>query len=112
MCLNGASSLDASKGTPANWLDGIAALIAGTLLIVGYLTPIACIAVLAGALGVALSILPANNTYTRPALIFALTILFGVFGLGPGAFSFDAKFFGRREIIIPSRDSAPGGGPE
>ena len=39
----------------------------------------------------------------KPALIFAVTMLLTVMGLGPGRFSVDARVFGRREIIIPPR---------
>jgi hypothetical protein len=32
-------------------------------------------------------------------------MLVTIIGLGPGAFSLDARMFGRREIIIPPRAS-------
>jgi uncharacterized membrane protein YphA (DoxX/SURF4 family) len=34
-------------------------------------------------------------------LIFGLAILLALAVLGPGAYSIDARLFGRREIIIP-----------
>ncbi|HUA83334.1 MAG TPA: DoxX family protein [Bryobacteraceae bacterium] len=111
VCLEGVSYVDTRSTTPANWLIGIGALISGLLLIIGYLTPVACIAVLAAAFGVALSVLPANPATlvkTRPAMVFALTILLGVFGLGTGSFSVDSRLFGRREIIIPPKSPQPG----
>jgi hypothetical protein len=41
---------------------------------------------------------------SKPALIFALTMLLAIIGAGPGRFSVDARVFGRREIIIPPRE--------
>jgi hypothetical protein len=35
------------------------------------------------------------------AIVLAATMLIGIILLGPGAFSLDARVFGRREIIIP-----------
>ena len=111
MCLEGASYLEVANPTAATWVIGAAAWPLGALLIVGYLTPIACVAVLAGAIGVAFSMIPttpSNFVDTKPAFVFFMTILVGVLGLGPGALSLDARFFGRREIIIPSV-KPPGG---
>ncbi len=77
---------------------------AGVLLLVGFLTPIAGTAVGIGAIVTAFSKL----SLCTPALfdskwtiVFALTMLVGIIVLGPGAFSLDARVFGRREIIIP-----------
>jgi uncharacterized membrane protein YphA (DoxX/SURF4 family) len=103
-CLEGTSYLEAANPTVATWVTGTAAWLFGALLILGYLTPIACLAVLAGAIGVAFSIIPispSNLVDTKSAFVFFMTILFGVLGLGPGALSLDARFFGRREIIVP-----------
>ena len=61
-----------------------------------------------GTAGVALSLLPASTPSvfdSKPALIFALTILLTIIGVGPGRFSVDARLFGRREIIIPPASS-------
>jgi uncharacterized membrane protein YphA (DoxX/SURF4 family) len=115
VCLEGASYLEtgmeAANPAVAPWVTGIAALLLGSLLMVGYLTPIACLAVLAGAVGAAFSVIPISPSPlvdTKPAFVFFMTILLGVLGLGPGAISLDARFFGRREIIIPSLMKAPG----
>lgn len=75
----------------------------GALLLVGYLTPFA--AVLAGLffIGSALSWFPAPNTeWFEAGLTTALAtiIAIAVVCLGPGAFSLDARLFGRREIIV------------
>jgi uncharacterized membrane protein YphA (DoxX/SURF4 family) len=103
--------MEAANPAVAPWVTGIAALLLGSLLMVGYLTPIACLAILAGAVGAAFSMIPIGPSHlvdTKPAFVFFMTILLGVLGLGPGAISLDARFFGRREIIIPSLMKAPG----
>jgi hypothetical protein len=40
------------------------------------------------------------------AAVIALTAAAGLGLLGPGAFSIDARLFGRREIFIPARDGS------
>ncbi len=90
--------------TPGNWIAGLAAIAAGVLLVAGFLTPIAGATVVAGGVAVAISLLPVctpNLFDSRSAAVFGLTMLLSVIGLGPGAFSVDARMFGRREIIIP-----------
>jgi len=94
--------------TPASLFMGLAALAAGGLLFVGFATPIVAAIVAAGAAGIELSLLPAstpNLLDSGMSLIFGLTMLVAIVGLGPGAFSVDARVFGRREIIIPPRRS-------
>ena len=88
----------------AAWFSGCLALAAGALLLVGFLTPIAASVVGAGAVAVGLSLMPPaspNFFDSRSSLVFAGTMLVAIAGLGPGAFSVDARIFGRREIIIP-----------
>jgi hypothetical protein len=41
---------------------------------------------------------------SKLSLVFGLTMLLSVMGIGPGAFSVAARVFGRREIIIPPTD--------
>ncbi len=96
--------------TPAAWLIGLSALATGALLVVGFLTPIAGSSLgAAGAAGVGFSLLPAcspNLFDSKISTVFALTMLVAVIALGPGAFSMDARVFGRREIIIPPSGSS------
>jgi uncharacterized membrane protein YphA (DoxX/SURF4 family) len=90
--------------TPAVLLIGLAAFAVGCMLLIGFLTPIVCAVVAAGAVGVGLSLFPAcipSLFDSRISLIFGLTMLVTIIGVGPGAFSVDARVFGRREIIIP-----------
>jgi uncharacterized membrane protein YphA (DoxX/SURF4 family) len=89
---------------PAAWLVGLWALVGGALLLIGLFTPVAASFVAAGFAGVGLSLLPAcspNLFDSAIAFVFGMTMLVTVAGLGPGAFSVDARLFGRREIIIP-----------
>ncbi len=86
-------------------LVGLVAVASGALLLVGFLTPIAGCLVGVGAVAVMLSLLPACTPSlfdSKVAVIFAGTVLVGLVLLGPGAFSVDARLFGRRKIIIPS----------
>jgi uncharacterized membrane protein YphA (DoxX/SURF4 family) len=90
--------------TLAAWAVGLAAILAAGLLLLGFLTPLASSFAAIGALGIWLSLIPACTPTlfdSRAAGVFALTILGAIVTLGPGAFSVDARVFGRREIIFP-----------
>ena len=82
---------------------GIALLIAGCLL-VGFLTPIVAIVIGLGAVLFALNLsLPIQSPFgTLQTLLNVIVLSVVIFFLGPGAFSFDARMFGRREIRIPA----------
>jgi uncharacterized membrane protein YphA (DoxX/SURF4 family) len=85
------------------WL-GLLGIAAGGSLLAGFATPIAGVAVVLGALGAGFSVLPASaaNLFdAKLSLIFAGIMAAAIVFLGPGAFSVDARLFGRREIIIP-----------
>ncbi len=91
------------------WL-GLLGIAAGAALLAGFLTPVAGVVVALGALGAALSVLPApapNLLDAKLSLIFAAIITVAIVFLGPGAFSMDARLFGRREIIIPPSTRRP-----
>jgi uncharacterized membrane protein YphA (DoxX/SURF4 family) len=86
-------------------LVGLLTTASGVLLLVGYLTPLA--AVLAGlfCVGCWFSWFPVPNLElfeARLTAALAALITVALVCLGPGAFSLDARLFGRREIIIPS----------
>jgi uncharacterized membrane protein YphA (DoxX/SURF4 family) len=110
LLLQGGFYIGEVNAAPAAWLLGLAARAGGVFLLAGFLTPIIGSLVALGFLGVALSVLPACTMTafdSRPAEIFALTMLVTVIGLGPGRFSVDARVFGRREIIIPPPIARP-----
>lgn len=83
---------------------GVLIVVTGLALLAGALTPLACIAAQAVSIGVALSILPLPIFGTpegRPATLLIFIIAVAILLLGPGAFSLDARLFGRREVVIP-----------
>ena len=95
-----------AASTPGMWLIGLAGLVAGAALLVGVLTPIAGILGSLGAIGIGFSILaaPTPNLFDQKlTAVLAAIIAAAIVFLGPGAFSLDARLFGRREIIIPPR---------
>jgi uncharacterized membrane protein YphA (DoxX/SURF4 family) len=83
-------------------------LATGSLLLIGFLTPVASILFGLSSTAIAFS---SSSAYTDNLLHGGLFLLFVVSMaaatalLGPGAYSLDARLFGRREIIIPQ---APG----
>lgn len=84
---------------------GLLTAASAALLLVGYLTPLA--SVLAGlfCLGCGFSWFPVPTLELFEAKLtatLATVIAVALICLGPGAFSLDARLFGRREIIIPS----------
>jgi uncharacterized membrane protein YphA (DoxX/SURF4 family) len=108
LLVEGSFYIEEANPNPPSWFIGLLALAAGILLLIGFLTPIVGAIVTAGAAGVGFSLLPACTTSlfdSKISLIFGLTMLVTIVGLGPGAFSVDARVFGRREIIIPRRAS-------
>jgi uncharacterized membrane protein YphA (DoxX/SURF4 family) len=85
---------------------GVAALLGGALLTVGFLTPM--IGALAGLMFTLLIFLQTpvckENFFDRKlSVMFAIGVLLALSLLGPGAFSIDARMFGRRRIVIPPR---------
>lgn len=88
--------LESQKPNLLSWLMTATVLIIASCLLVGFMTPIA--AVVAGLVTVALVIFTANLNQTGLNMIVLTTT---IALLGPGAFSIDARMFGRREILIP-----------
>jgi uncharacterized membrane protein YphA (DoxX/SURF4 family) len=85
-------------------MAGFVVLATGVLLLLGYMTPVA------GFIAAASSMATAISWFSAPALelfdknlttVLAIVIALAIVCLGPGAFSLDARLFGRREIIIP-----------
>jgi uncharacterized membrane protein YphA (DoxX/SURF4 family) len=100
--------LDGRNSAFRIWITAPFFFASSASLLIGYLTPVA--AVLAGlcSLGGVLSLLAQPEQgflTTRPSAILATAIASALVCLGPGAFSLDARLFGRREIVISN--SAP-----
>lgn len=94
---------------PGSAALGVVWLAAGALLLVGFGTPIVGVVVAIAGIGVLSSLLPACTPTlfnSGALLIFASSILIAIIILGPGAFSVDARLFGRREIIIPRKSDS------
>jgi uncharacterized membrane protein YphA (DoxX/SURF4 family) len=83
-------------------------ILIGTALMIGFLTPIAGACASLGNLanGVSWSLTSGGNTNAIIAA-YLVVICIAITLLGPGAFSLDARLFGRREIIIPGRPRPP-----
>jgi uncharacterized membrane protein YphA (DoxX/SURF4 family) len=102
--LRGACYVRVPDAQSVTWAIGFTILVAGALLILGFLTPIAGALILALELSIRASWLPdCSGQAAGPAvaLLFKFAVPLAIMALGPGAFSLDARLFGRREIIIP-----------
>ena len=89
--------------TPGESPSEVRRALGGAALVAGFLTPVACaIAALGGAAMVLDAGAFAPFTRTDSPLAGALLVTIGVAMacLGPGAFSLDARLFGRREVLI------------
>ena len=90
-----------------SWAGALAGVLVldGAALVVGALTPVA--AVLAATVLLSRTIAPGVGTAAGDGSAIALVIAIAVGLLGPGAYSVDARLFGRREIEVPRllRDS-------
>lgn len=101
---------DGSRSGIATWVTGLFAIISGASLLIGFFTPIASALtglVIISAAFVWIPVPPSNLFEDRMAILFAMVMATAISLLGPGAFSLDARRFGRREIIIPPVSRSP-----
>jgi uncharacterized membrane protein YphA (DoxX/SURF4 family) len=86
------------------WIVSSLMLASGAFLLIGFLTRVADLLIAIGGIGFWLSWFPSSSPNVfdaRLSLIFLMVMTAAIFLLGPGAYSLDARLFGRREIIIP-----------
>jgi len=86
------------------------ALASGLLLLLGYLTSLACIVGLLISLETLLPPFPVSTLHfaaSQLANAYTAVVAVAIFCLGPGAYSLDALRRGRREIVIPARQRTP-----
>jgi hypothetical protein len=80
---------------------GIAVIAGGVLMLLGFLTPLVGALLLTGGLTAAVFLFGEAVEKSSLTVIYEIVLSAAVMLLGPGAFSLDARLFGRREIIIP-----------
>jgi len=85
-------------------------VVSGLCLLIGLLTPLMSVLVGVASAGNAISWLspPAGNLFEGKLAALEMIVMAAAIGLlGPGAFSLDARLFGRREIVIPHSVPTP-----
>jgi uncharacterized membrane protein YphA (DoxX/SURF4 family) len=90
------------------WAIALLTVASGTALLIGYLTPFAGVLAALFSSGSVFSWFPLPHLDLFEARLtagLAAVIVVALVCLGPGAYSLDARLFGRREIIIPSSPS-------
>ena len=79
----------------SNWIC-IAFLPFGLALLLGVLTPVSCIGSLALQGVIIYQLGPAGIAHCALSILLATAVLM----LGPGAYSIDARLFGRRRVVV------------
>jgi len=96
----------AGDRTPYVWVIGVVTAACGAMLVLGLMTLIAGVTASASILAITLS--AAGPLLASGSAVLSLVTAILAFGLaltGPGAFSLEGRLYGRREIVVPPRDS-------
>lgn len=110
MAQGGAYLLGSDDSTLWARAAGLLVMACGASLLLGLLTPFSCIVVGLYGTGLALSALQSATPQLFVAgssLLLEVVTAAALVLTGPGAFSLDARLFGRREIIIPQLPRTP-----
>src|SRR5579863_6243948 len=89
---------------PIMWLLAAVSSLLGFSLALGFLTPVAGSLGMIGGLMIWLTIIPDCSSplsHSNYSLFLMTVLILVVLLVGPGAYSIDARIFGRREISIP-----------
>ncbi len=105
MIVQGVAYVQSPNHGLAVWGVAALAFTSGAFLLAGLMTPLVAVLVALSGIGIAFSWIPLPledlfNSYLAMINLIVLSIAIAL--LGPGAFSLDARMFGRREITIPS----------
>jgi len=96
------------EGSPTleMWLVAGVAIVSGVCVLIGFMTPPA--SVLMGAMvAIAWSRAPLSSVPHGFGVPLLLGVATAIALTGPGAFSVDARLFGRREIVVSQKPSVP-----
>ena len=87
---------------------GLLEVVGGVSILLGCLTPLACVSVGLSVAALRLAGVADDSPLGGGLfLLFLVSITAAVVLLGPGAFSLDARLFGRRKVIIPQASHTP-----
>lgn len=103
----GVASLLIGNAVTIPRIAGTLVAFAGAALIAGVITPLAgsSIALVSAAMAMSWMPPPSISVLDDPlSLAFLAIVAIAIVLLGPGAYSVDARLFGRREIVIPTRN--------
>jgi len=104
LIVHGVVYLQTPNRSLSTWTLAALAFAGAPLLLAGLMTPLVALLVVLGSIGIVVSRVPFSppNLFSDSIAVVDLTFLaMAILFLGPGAFSVDARMFGRREITIP-----------
>ncbi len=93
-----------SESALSVWGTALLAVVVGLMVLIGFLTPVAGVAATIGyaVTGISMLLTGEADRHVQGLTALDLAVMsLALVLLGPGAFSLDARLFGRREIIIP-----------
>lgn len=93
---------DLIKSTFRGWLIGVVSIIFSATMISGFVTPLVSALVSIGGI-LFLTLSPREDGFSFVVYLIVLSIV--ILLLGPGAYSIDARLFGRREIIFSKKSA-------